>query len=118
MKAKKLDNPDFEDIDLGEVSKANHEGKIAEHYESKGFNSVRTPRGHRTLNKSLEPVATIIEKSKNPASKIFCSGAPDLLIFNNDEYFFVECKNAVYLSKSQIEWMQNNSDLPCKVIWV
>jgi hypothetical protein len=115
--AKVISNPEIETLSLKSDSK-DHELKVKRTYENKGFNVIKTPRGHRTLNKNLEPIKTITDDSENKTSEIFCTGVPDLLVWDNERYFFVECKNVSNLAPSQLQWLDENSDLPVKIVYV
>lgn len=113
----KIENPEFEAVTIPEGGR-NHEKDVAQYYEDQGYNVVDSPQGHRTLNTGLEPIRTIKEEAENDLEDIFCSGVPDLLVYNYQEYFFVECKNAHGLRIGQIKWFVRNQDLPAKIVWV
>lgn len=70
-------------------------------FKHDGFDCIKTIsyNKHEIGNKSLIDFLEKVEKK----------GIPDLVVFNNNEFFFIEVKDVTdTIKKSQIEWIKNN----------
>ncbi len=106
----------YDDLNIKEETitipyKLNPEEYFIKKFKQDGFNCIKTTsyNKYEISNKSLIDFLEKVEKK----------GIPDLVVFNNNEFFFVEVKDVTdTIKKSQIEWMQNNPHIKVVVYYL
>ncbi len=106
------------------LSKVNSEGFCRDYYEMKGYDILRiTPnirKKEKGIKRDLEEINKILNKFNTELkyNPLFETGQPDYLMYNDNEFFFVEVKlNLDFLKPDQIKWIEHHN-LPTKIFHI
>jgi len=95
---------------IGELSKPeriNTERAVAEHYRDRGYN-VQNISPYSELPEKYSEKNAVVEK-----------GVPDLFVYSNNTYFFVEVKSRNGgLRMEQVTWISKHDSEPVKIFYL